>query len=195
MMHPASGHMLEDIENFYTNVVTPAGRWQAGPKQQQMLDELGAICDAHGVRCIFAVLPYLPNDLSYYDMVGNWEALVAAKRDLMQRFPVLDLTLLNRITNESPSNAMMYWTDVNHFTPLVGSYIADRLAGRENPELPANFGVWLTPETFDARMAEWRAGLDAWKADHPDALRRIQATLDRKSGTARTGNRLDGTSP
>lgn len=28
-------------------------------------------------------------------------------------------------------------------------------------------------------MAEWRAGMDAWKAAHPNAVARIQASLER----------------
>lgn len=189
MMLQAPGSMLQDIENFFANVVSPGDRWQARAKQSEMLQELRTLCDGHGIRCIFAVLPYLPDDLAYYDMMGNWGGLVSAKRDVMQHFPVLDLTLFNRITNEPLSNRMTYWTDVNHFTPLVGSYIADRLAGRDNPELPGNFGVWLAPETFDARMAEWRAGLEAWGASHPDDVHRIKTTLNRKYyGTTGTGN-------
>ncbi|MEQ8349102.1 MAG: hypothetical protein RIB84_16200 [Sneathiellaceae bacterium] len=176
-MSPAS--MVQDIENFFTNVVRPFPRFASGPVQQGMLQHLKAICDRHGIRCIFAVLPYLPADLAYSDINGNWDGLVAAKREIMADFPILDMTMFNRITTEPLSDGMTYWTDVNHFKPLVGSYIADRLAGRENPEIPENFGIWLTGETFAARMAEWRAGMDAWKAAHPDAVARIQASLER----------------
>ena len=184
MMVPVPNMIPGDIENFYTNVVAPGRRWTAGPQQREMLGRLRAICDDHGIDCIFAVLPYLPADLAYYDMIGNWPALVASKRDVMQDFPVLDLTMYNRITTEPLSGQMQYWTDVNHFTPLVGSYIADRLAGRETPEVPENFGVWLSPESFEARMAEWHDGLMAWKAANPEPLRRIRETIDRKTRAA-----------
>lgn len=181
LMVPSPSSLVQDLENFFTNVVTPGRKWDVRPQQREMLARLRAICDAYGIRCIFAALPYLPADLAYYDMIGNWESLEDAKRDVLQDFPLLDLTMYNRITTEPIDADMSYWTDVNHFTPLVGSYIADRLAGRENPDIPENFGVWLTPETFPARMKEWRAGLEAWKAANPGYVQRIQATLDRKA--------------
>ncbi|MEQ8349105.1 MAG: hypothetical protein RIB84_16185 [Sneathiellaceae bacterium] len=188
MMVQAPNMIPGDIENFYTNVVAPGRRWTAGSQQRDMLGRLREICDRYGIHCIFAVLPYLPADLAYYDMIGNWPALVASKRDVMQHFPVLDLTMYNRITTEPLSGQMAYWTDVNHFTPLVGSYIADRLAGRENPEIPENFGIWLTEDNFEARMAEWQDGLEAWKAANPEPLRRIRETIDRKAKAAAATN-------
>lgn len=94
-MSPAS--MVQDIENFFTNVVRPFPRFASGPVQQGMLQHLKAICDRHGIRCIFAVLPYLPADLAYSDINGNWDGLVAAKREIMADFPILDMTMFNRI--------------------------------------------------------------------------------------------------
>ncbi|MFC3228504.1 hypothetical protein ACFOGJ_14765 [Marinibaculum pumilum] len=180
VMSPAS--MLQDIENFYANVVTPFHVFQSGPVQAKILSDLRAICDRYRIDCIFAVLPYLPNDLAYYDETGNFASFVQAKRELLEAgFPVLDMTLFNPVTAEPLSDGMTYWTDVNHFKPLVGGYIADRLAGRENPSIPESFGIWLTEENFAPRMAEWRAGLDAWKAAHPEAVSRIRATLARKA--------------
>lgn len=175
-MSPAS--MLKDLENYFAHVVRPFPRFEAGPQQTSMLQHLKTICDRYGVRCIFAALPYLPVDLAYYDMTGNWDRLASSKRDVLEHFPLLDLTMFNRITEEPLADKMTYWTDVNHFTPLVGSYIADRLAGRENPEIPENFGIWLAEEDLAQRMAEWRDGLDAWRDAHPDYVRRIRASLD-----------------
>lgn len=63
------------------------------------------------------------------------------------------------------------WIDLFHATPTIGSAMLDRLNGL------GSYGVRLTPEIIDQRVAEIRAQLDDYTARHPGDLDFLRSSL------------------
>ena len=65
------------------------------------------------------------------------------------------------------------WIDLFHAAPEIGKEMLDRLGGT------GTYGVRLTPETMEARMAEIRDQLDAYAARHPEDVAFLRKSLAR----------------
>jgi len=60
---------------------------------------------------------------------------------------VYDFMGVNTITS-NPSN----YADLHHFYPEFGKLIADRVTGVKNPDIPSDFGVWVTKENLEMHL-------------------------------------------
>jgi hypothetical protein len=82
---------------------------------------------------------------------------------------------------ESGSHAEMkfYW-DSSHFKDIVGDFVLDRLFNSSRPrkEIPADFGVPLTPATIEPALARLRADRLAYRRSHPEDVAWIQSLVD-----------------
>lgn len=84
---------------------------------------------------------------------------------------VFDFSGFNSITTEpipqaSGKRDMVYFWEASHHRINVGAMILSRMFGGKD-DVPADFGVELTPETVAAHQAGQRAARDRYHLDHP----------------------------
>jgi hypothetical protein len=94
--------------------------------------------------------------------------------------PLWDFGGYNSITTDpvppldQPQARTRYYWESAHYKEVLGAMILDRIAGRPNPDTPADFGVRLTPETLDAHLAAIRAAREAYAAAQPDQVAEVE---------------------
>jgi hypothetical protein len=114
----------------------------------------------------------------------RWRRDLAAAVD-GERARGLDIRLwdfagFNAVTGEAvphDGSAMRFYWEGSHFTPEVGGWILERLAGGETTA-PAGFGVELSGAAVDAHLAAEAERRAAWKAERPRDAAEIQAVYD-----------------
>ncbi|MBP1202567.1 hypothetical protein JOD97_000581 [Duganella sp. 1411] len=84
---------------------------------------------------------------------------------------VFDFSGFNSITTEpipqaSGKRDMVYFWEASHHRVNVGAMILSRMVGGRD-DVPADFGIELTPETVAAHQAGQRAGRDRYHLEHP----------------------------
>jgi hypothetical protein len=170
----------------------------AGETSLDYIRRIIAFCRAQGVDLRIFIAPEHAHQLEITAAIGEWTTLENAKRALVQLLaedsarhagappiPVWDFSGYSSVTiealPESGSHAEMkfYW-DSSHFKDIVGDFVLDRLFNSSRPrkEIPADFGVPLTPATIEPALARLRADRLAYRRSHPDDVAWIQSLVD-----------------
>jgi len=177
LVEPWSSSMLFDLENFFTRVVRKSGKFSISSLQKKLFERISRVCRNYSVQCAYLILPYQPVDLAHLYLGGAWKALESVKRFAPHYLPTYDFTLYNDIVNETLSNNMSNWIDVNHFTMRVGGEIAQVLAGQRPKNVPSNFGLKLTSANIEDVLEQWRRGRDQWLRSRPKLVARIETGI------------------
>ena len=123
---------------------------------------------------------------------GKWEEwkhrLVKMNEEEAQRagqpiFPLWDFSGYNSISTEvvpvlGDTTTMMHWYfDSSHFTPAAGDLVLDRIFNYKSPDrtVPDDFGVLLTSQNIESRLANIRADREHYRQSHPDDINEIEA--------------------
>jgi hypothetical protein len=170
----------------------------AGETSLDYIRRIIAFCRAQGVDLRIFIAPEHAHQLEITAAIGEWTTLENAKRALVQLLaedsarhagappiPVWDFSGYSSVTTEalpeSGSHAEMkfYW-DSSHFKDIVGDFVLDRLFNSSHPrkEIPADFGVPLTPATIEPALARLRADRLAYRRSHPEDVAWIQSLVD-----------------
>ncbi len=157
-----------------------------------------AFCRAQGVDLRIFIAPEHAHQLEITAAIGEWATLENAKRALVQLLaedsarhagappiPLWDFSGYSSVTTEalpeSGSHAEMefYW-DSSHFKDIVGDFVLDRLFGPTHPrrEVPADFGVRLTPAAIEPALARLRADQLAYRRSNPQDVVWIRSLVD-----------------
>jgi hypothetical protein len=170
----------------------------AGETSLAYIGRIVAFCRAQRVDLRIFIAPEHAHQLEITAAIGEWATLENAKRSLVQLLaedsarhagappiPLWDFSGYSSVTTEalpeSGSHAEMkfYW-DSSHFKDIVGDFVLDRLFNSSRPrkEIPADFGVPLTPATIEPALARLRADRLAYRRSHPEDVAWIQSLVD-----------------
>jgi hypothetical protein len=170
----------------------------AGETSLDYIRRIVAFCRAQGVDLRIFIAPEHAHQLEITAAIGEWATLENAKRALVRLLaedavrypgappiPLWDFSGYSSVTTEAlprpGSHAEMefYW-DSSHFKDIVGDFVLDRLFGLSHPrrEVPADFGVRLTPATIDLTLAQLRADQLAYRRGHPEDVVWIRSLVD-----------------
>jgi hypothetical protein len=170
----------------------------AGETSLAYIGRIVAFCRAQRVDLRILIAPEHAHQLEITAAIGEWATLENAKRSLVQLLaedsarhagappiPLWDFSGYSSVTiealPESGSHAEMkfYW-DSSHFKDIVGDFVLDRLFNSSRPrkEIPADFGVPLTPATIEPALARLRADRLAYRRSHPEDVAWIQSLVD-----------------
>jgi hypothetical protein len=170
----------------------------AGETSLAYIGRIVAFCRAQRVDLRIFIAPEHAHQLEITAAIGEWATLENAKRSLVQLLaedsarhagappiPLWDFSGYSSVTiealPESGSHAEMkfYW-DSSHFKDIVGDFVLDRLFNSSRPrkEIPADFGVPLTPATIEPALARLRADRLAYRRSHPEDVAWIQSLVD-----------------
>jgi len=85
--------------------------------------------------------------------------------------------------------------DPAHMRLAVGELVMDRVLGRNNLDVPDDFGVALTPDNIDAWERDSIAGRDAYRAGSPWMMEQIEEIVTEYNETKGTDSAWDDPSP
>lgn len=77
-----------------------------------------------------------------------------------------------------PAAHLPDWIDLFHSTSRLGNLMLDLLAADSETATPP-YGILLTPDILDSRIADVAAGLDAYTRDHPEDIEFLRESLAR----------------
>jgi hypothetical protein len=186
--------------NLY-NIRTYRGRTfsqnSAGQADAPALADLRAIvelCRTRGIQLELFAQPMHADLLETLDLLGAWPAYESWKRELVEigrgeargRGPavrVWDFGGYDQFSTETlPASSdrrghLRWFWEPSHYSKALGNIILTRIFG--GPD--TGYGVVLTAETIDARLADVRERRKAYRESHPEAVRRIRAIYDSAS--------------
>lgn len=182
--------------NLY-NIRTYRGRTfsenTTGPADTPALVDLRAIvelCRARGIQLELFAQPMHADLLETLDLLGAWPAYESWKRELVEigrsRAPggptvrVWDFGGYDQFSTETlPASSdrrthLRWFWEPSHYSKALGNIVLTRIFG--GPD--SGYGVVLTVETIEARLADVRARRKAYREKHPEAVARIRAIYD-----------------
>lgn len=143
---------------------------------------------AHGVDLHLYISPEHARLLEVAVQSGLWPRFEEWKRELVaivaaeaaaapgrQPYPLWDFSGYNSVTCEEVPSAgdrqtqMRYFWEGSHFKSETGDLLLDRLFVRCQPgrEVPADFGVRLSPSNIETHIEEIRLRQQAYRKGHP----------------------------
>ena len=155
----------------------------AGPTADAMaaLDKsVAALCKA-GSKVRLYINPTHAMTSDALHRVGKWAAMEAWQGRLAELgrrhraagcdARIFDFSGFNSITTEaipqaSGSADMLYFWETSHYRVNVGEMILNRMFGRDD-DVPADFGVELTPPALAAHQMAQRAARELYHLEHP----------------------------
>ncbi|MDB5446877.1 MAG: hypothetical protein JWQ97_2194 [Phenylobacterium sp.] len=160
---------------------------------QQMLD----LARQRHVKLTLFFSPAHAREAEVARAAGLWPTYEAWKRQVTALAaaagtPLWDFSGYNSITTEAvppldrPQARMAHYWESAHYKEVLGGMILDRISGRSNPDIPADFGLRLTAADIEARLAADRAARAAYAAAQPQQVAEV-ARLAAESRDARKG--------
>jgi hypothetical protein len=186
--------------NLY-NIRTYHGRTfpqnSAGQADAPALVDLRAIielCRARSIQLELFAQPMHADLLETLDLLGAWPAYEAWKRELVEvtrggapgtgpavrvwDFGGYDQFSTETLPDGANRNARMRWFwEPSHYTKALGNIILTRIFGGRD----TSYGVVLTGETVEARLADVRERRNIYRERHPEAVRRVRDIYDAAS--------------
>lgn len=183
---------LYNIRTYRGRTFPQDGAGQADAPVLADLRAIIALCRARGIQLELFAQPMHADLLETLDLLGAWPAYEAWKRELVEvsrggapgaavrvwDFGGYDQYSTETLPESSDRGARLRWFwEPSHYTKALGSLILTRIFGGRD----MSYGVVLTAETIEARLADVRARRAAYHASRPEAVRRVQAVFDSAS--------------
>ena len=183
---------LYNIRTYRGRTFPQDGAGQADAPGLADLRAIIALCRARGIQLELFAQPMHADLLETLDLLGAWPAYEAWKRELVEvsrggapgaavrvwDFGGYDQYSTETLPESSDRGARLRWFwEPSHYTKALGSLILTRIFGGRD----TSYGVVLTAETIEARLADVRARRAAYHASRPEAVRRVQAAFDSAS--------------
>lgn len=137
----------------------------------------------HGIGIVLTIQPSHVSRLELLDQMGYWHdyerwkralAGLAAQARTRQQVALWDFSGYEEPMREAVpakgKGAMRWFWDPVHYNSRLGDRIIARIFGSEQP---GDFGVLLTPDNVDARIAQVRQDRDAFRAAMPQEVARL----------------------
>jgi len=136
---------------------------------REMVEE----CRARGVDCRFFLSPLHADALFAAYHLGLWPELEALKRGFASLGPTHDFTRYCELIEER-RGPVVHWPEAFHFSPALGTIVAQVMTGSRPPGVPATFGALLDAGNVEESLLAWRDERDHWIAKHPEAVERMR---------------------
>lgn len=143
------------------------------------------LCREHEINLTVILEPAHVDELEVIDMVGKWNLVEQWKREFTKlaseygdhegrpRVELWDFFGYDAYSTESVPNTktMLRWfLSPSHYTHALGDLMVRRISGSGDP----SFGVKLTPDTIDARLAEVRRERTVYRSGEKRDVERVR---------------------
>ena len=163
----------------------------------QAVQEVIDLAHQHGIAVILAVQPAHVSRLELLDNMGYWDdyehwkraltAMTAAARARQQAVTLWDFGGYEAYAQEAVSAqkgataGMQWFWDPVHYTSALGNVMVARMFA---PPEATGYGVRLTPDNLEARLAVVREQRAAFRANNPAEAARLAALCGAACNTA-----------
>jgi hypothetical protein len=144
---------------------------------QQALAEFKNIvelCQQKGITLKIFISPAHATDIETIDLMNQWDVYKQWKREIVKIIPVWDFSDINSITTEPISSQMKNYVDYSHYRTQIGNLVLNRLFNYQENKLPADFGVYLTPDNVENQVNRIRQELALWQRKYPKERALVQ---------------------
>ena len=133
--------------------------------------EMISLADDESVDIEFFITP-LHSTLFYAAMIsGYWPTYEEWFREIVSVQPVWDFSGCNSVTTELISVDMKNFEDPSHYSPEIGKLVLNRMFSYQSETVPADFGVYVTPDNIDQHLKQVRTQCQQWEEQNPEIVR------------------------
>jgi hypothetical protein len=185
---------LYNIRTYRGRTFPQDGAGQADAPVLADLRAIIALCRARGIQLELFAQPMHADLLETLDLLGAWPAYEAWKRELVEvsrggssgkgaavrvwDFGGYDQYSTETLPENSDRGARLRWFwEPSHYTKALGSLILTRIFGGRD----TSYGLVLTAETIESRLADVRSRRAAYRESRPGAVRRVRDVFDSAS--------------
>ncbi|NJO77660.1 MAG: hypothetical protein HC827_03480 [Cyanobacteria bacterium RM1_2_2] len=141
------------------------------------LDHFRSIVETCRQRNIDVKVFISPSHATQWEAVraaGLWSTFEQWKREIVKITPVWDFSGYNSITAEAIDKEMENYLDSSHYTPETGNLVLNRLFEYDSAAVPADFGIWITPQNVENHIKQVRTDRQRWASQNPEAVKLVQ---------------------
>ncbi|NEQ44527.1 MAG: hypothetical protein F6K00_13585 [Leptolyngbya sp. SIOISBB] len=144
-------------------------------EQLSYLQEIVDYCKTHGIQLTLFSTPI--HALQYYDyeQKGRYLRYLEWKRRVAEISSFWDFGTFSKVSIETPSPEMQYFSDTSHFKPILGAWMIQRMSSHKSSNVPEDFGVWINSENVEQHLQATKIKYQDWKESQPLEIE----TLDR----------------
>ncbi len=198
------GHrgMLRKILHSFFKPSGPYDRYEYSSDRLARFQALVEDCRTRGIRLTVVIPPIHAIQLEAIRTAGIWDAFEQWKRDLARIVsasaadaagaPAAELWDFTAYTgfNAEPfpqegdtETRMRWYWESSHFRMELGDLVLYRIHGQAPPDgpLPDDWGIRLTPQNVEARIAQHRGEQEAWRARNAEEVEFV-ARMRREAG-------------
>ncbi len=199
--HFMSSERMYLLEKYRPSPTCDFSFEQRSHPQHSTPDELRAMIALAHQQHIALKLFISPSHARQWEVIATagltvkWEAW---KRELVkinheeaaragrEAFPLWDFSGYNVISAETVpqegdmQTAMRWYSDSSHYTPALGKVLLDKMFGLplNEPDVPGDFGILLTPDTLESQLEAIRKGQVAYRSTHPADIAEIKQVAE-----------------
>lgn len=193
---------IDIIHRYSTRQVLSAGsggRIDRLPAVRNLIE----IARRHGMTIIFAIQPSHADFYELFDQMGYWDDYEAWKRALTRLvaaerrrgsavalwdFGGYEAFSVERVPGSDDRSSRLKWFwDTVHYTTALGDIMVARMLGRPSS---AAYGVELTPESLDTRLARIRRDREVYRARELGEAQRRSALFAGNNSVGRAAAEL-----
>jgi hypothetical protein len=131
-------------------------------------------CKQNNIEVKVFISPAHATEWEAIRVAGLWPTFEEWKRELVKITPVWDFSGYNSITTEAISSEMENYLDSSHYSPAVGNLVLNRLYNYQHESVPADFGIWITPQNVETHIKQIRTDREHWASQNSDVVQMVQ---------------------
>ncbi|WP_313893769.1 hypothetical protein [Psychrobacillus sp.] len=175
MLNSGHNRFYEHLQEYLVSEQLLA-KYELSNKNISYFKQLVDLCEENQIELIAFIQPAHALQWTGIEKAGLWEQLEQWKKEIVHITPVWDFSGYNSITTTSAENFDVYF-DQAHYRKKVGNLILHKTLQIDAEKVPSDFGVYLTEENIQSHLYKIRADRDAWMADNPLIMQRIDELL------------------
>lgn len=165
--------------------------YQLSSEYMSAFQKIVDLCRENNIDLVIFISPSHATQWEAIAQTGKWEVFEQWKRQIVQIAPVWDFSGYNSITTEPIADYMQNYSDNSHYTAAIGDLILEKIQGKSQNNIPADFGLLLSPENVDTHLAKIRFDQQLWRENNPDTVALVQRLYTEVQKELTTSNQRD----
>jgi len=128
------------------------------------------VCQERNIKVTAFISPAHATLWEAIKIAGLWSVFEEWKQEVSALTPVWDFSGYNEITTEPIHQTMENYWDSSHYKKAVGNLVLERLFNPNPIQVPADFGILITPDNIPAHLAKIRQDQAVWEEKNPEVV-------------------------
>jgi hypothetical protein len=131
-------------------------------------------CKQHNISVKVFISPSHATRLEAIRTAGQWAMYERMKREIVKIIPVWDFSGYNSVTIEQINDNMKNYIDDSHYRKEIGDLLLNRILSYKEEKVPADFGVFITPDNIESHLAQIRANREEWAKNNLEVVNLVE---------------------